>query len=162
MEKLGGEISVSSAKGEGSTFTFTLPATLPNLPSDFTVPGPSAKRILVVEEDPSFSGLLRLYLAQVGYLVHHAPSAEEALRLARETPFDLITLGIQLPDRDGYSVLEELKADPATTAIPVMVITSLPDEGRGQLQGAVDVMRKPLGRSDFLKRVRRAIVNTHE
>jgi PAS domain S-box-containing protein len=162
VEKLGGEISVSSAKGEGSTFTFTLPATLPNLPGDFTMPGPGAKRILLVEEDPSFSELLRFYLTQVGYLVHHAPSAEEALRLAREAPFDLITLSILLPDKDGYSVLEELKADPATAAMPVIVVTNLADDGRGRLLGATDVMRKPVGRSDFLTRVRRALVNAHE
>ena len=63
---------------------------------------------------------------------------------------------------DGYSVLEELKADPATAAMPVIVVTNLADDGRGRLLGATDVMRKPVGRSDFLKRVRRALVNAHQ
>jgi CheY-like chemotaxis protein len=114
---------------------------------------------LVVDDEPDIANLIRRYLERAGYQVRVARDGAEALRLARTEQPDLVTLDIMLPDVDGLTVLERLKSDPATAAVPVMLLSIVPDEGQGKLLGAVDYLAKPIQRRVLLARVRRILAD---
>ncbi|HEY7676889.1 MAG TPA: response regulator [Candidatus Methylomirabilis sp.] len=159
VEMHGGTIAVSSAPGQGSTFSITLPtseappalaAEEPAAPAGRGQPG---ARILVVDDDPDIANLIRRYLERADYQVLVARDGAEALRLAQAERPDLITLDILLPDMDGFKVLERLKAEPATVTIPVLLLSVVPDAERGKLLGAVDYLTKPVRAQGLLERV---------
>ncbi|GAC1347334.1 MAG: hypothetical protein NVSMB27_12520 [Ktedonobacteraceae bacterium] len=150
----GGEITVLSAPGQGSTFSFTLPTVQKtaalDAPALITRPGGS---ILVVDDEPDIAHLIQRYLERAGYQVHLAHNASDALKMAQTQHPDLITLDIMLPDTDGFTVLEWLKSDQATATIPVVLLSIVDDGGRGKLLGAVDYLRKPISEEALLERV---------
>lgn len=160
----GGQIFVESEPGEGSVFT----ATLPLAEGESTAPvgqPPASLRvsvratILVVEDDPEVSELLRLTLEHEGHRVLLANSGETALHLARTEQPDLISLDIRLPDLDGFEVLQLLKRDPATAAIPVVIVSVVFDQDRGLRLGAVDYFTKPLDEPRLLRVVERVLAS---
>lgn len=111
-------------------------------------------RILIVDDDVELSGLLRFALANAGYEVLTAFDGNQALEVAgRESP-DLIVLDVNLPGRDGFAVLESLRAN---SDVPVMMLTvraGEEDEVRGLDLGADDYLRKPFSPRALLARVR--------
>jgi CheY-like chemotaxis protein len=120
-------------------------------------PLPGGGRILVVEDEPDIADLLRRYLERAGYQTSVAHNAADALRLARAEQPDLITLDVQLPDGDGFGVLEALRSDPLTRELLVMMLSIMPDEGQGKLLGAVDYLSKPVNERQLLERVGRLL-----
>jgi signal transduction histidine kinase/ActR/RegA family two-component response regulator len=179
----GGEVSVSSQPHVGSTFTVTLPAepgsqlapssnATSNVTSGHTTaaaairgsdPGASrAKRVLVVDDEPDIAGLIRRYLERGGYSVSVAGTAAEAVQLAQSDPPDLITLDIKLPDADGFTVIEWLRAHPQTATIPVIPISILPDTGRAQSMGIEDYLNKPVDEALLLSKVDRILTTPEE
>ena len=168
VEKQGGGIGVRSEPMKGSTFSFTLPvASAPATTTDtVAVEGraPVTKlgaRILVVEDDPGNAGLFRRNLERNGYQVLVAPDAATALQMAGQQRPDLMTLDVNLPDTDGFTLLERLKEDPATAPIPVIMLSVVEDTGRGLLMGAVDYVSKPVNERELVSRIR-SIVRTQE
>jgi signal transduction histidine kinase/DNA-binding response OmpR family regulator/CHASE3 domain sensor protein len=156
VEMHGGQIAVESEEGRGTCFSFTLPVATAQVASDTptgpVVPRPGA-RILVVEDEPTIAQVIRRYLERGGYQVTVAATGEDGLRAARTQRPDLITLDVMLPGADGLTVLEWLKSDEATADIPVVLLSILPDDGRGRLLGAIDYLNKPVTEETLLQHV---------
>jgi CheY-like chemotaxis protein len=94
---------------------------------------------------------MRRYLAKEGFDVVTAANGEEGLRLAKELKPSVITLDVLLPGIDGWSVLQELQADPELAAIPVVMMSILDEQTRGYNLGASDYMTKPVDRDRLRK-----------
>jgi len=103
------------------------------------------KKILIAEDDQSISAMYKAKIESNGYEAEVAENGEEALDAARKKNPDLIILDIMLPMLDGFSVLEELKADKKTEKIPVIMLTNLgtsEDVAKGKKMGAKDYLIK--------------------
>ncbi|ADU50886.1 two component transcriptional regulator, winged helix family [Thermaerobacter marianensis DSM 12885] len=112
-------------------------------------------RILVVDDDPSVTSLLKRGLAYEGFAVDTAASGEEALKIAREQPPDLVILDIMMPGMDGMEVLRRLRA--ADPELPVLFLTARDapaDQVRGLEAGADDYVVKPFTFEVLVARVR--------
>ncbi|HWL91000.1 MAG TPA: response regulator [Actinomycetota bacterium] len=103
-------------------------------------------RVLVVDDEPDVLLLCRLNLQQRGHELLEASEGTRALELAKERHPDVIVLDLMLPGMTGYEVLETLKGDPATSDIPVLVLTAKSlraDRERSQGMGAAGFLTKP-------------------
>jgi PAS domain S-box-containing protein len=156
---MGGEVTVSSEPGRGSTFTVRLPA-------DLSEPAPapaldpvttSGGTVLVIDDDPAARAITRRVLAREGYGVVEAADGQTGLRLAKELRPDLITLDILMPGMDGWAVLAGLKADPALAATPVILQTILEDRNLGFALGASEYLTKPIDRKKLAAIVKRYV-----
>ncbi len=112
--------------------------------------------ILIVDDNPENLTIIG-ELLQPTYAVRAANSGSRALRLVKLAPLpDLILLDVMMPEMDGYEVLRRLRADPETSAIPVVFLTALnsaEDEERGLLHGAMDYITKPIRPPILMARV---------
>jgi CheY-like chemotaxis protein len=97
------------------------------------VPTATASKVLLVEDSKFLRMASERVLARAGYEVSTAADGEEALRVANETLPDVILLDMMLPKLSGPDVLRALKANPATAAIPVIVLTSLSQKNEARL-----------------------------
>jgi len=116
-----------------------------------------ANRILIVDDEPQIRRFLRVSLVAHGFEIHEAANAREALQSASSDPPALIVLDLGLPDRDGQSLLPDLRA---ISAAPVIVLSVRADEHekvRALDAGAADYIVKPFGMPEFLARVRAAL-----
>ncbi len=153
-EMMGGDITVTSREGEGSTFTMLLPAqvkTLPNLEQDSSKADLEAlpetgKTVLVIDDDPTVHDLMHRFLSKEGWGVAVASTGDRGLELAKELHPDAITLDVMMPHQDGWSVLCALKADPELADIPTIVLTMMDNKPMGMALGASDYMTKPIDR----------------
>ncbi len=100
-------------------------------------------QILSIDDDPDVIEILRKYLVPEGYSLIGALSGDEGLEIASRVKPDLITLDIMMPKKDGWQVLRELKANPETQHIPVIVHSIIDNRPLALSLGAVDVMMKP-------------------
>ncbi len=163
---LGGDISVASRVGEGSTFIIVIPDQAAGPPRSEAAIGLSADpttnsqedsgliTVLVVDDDAASRDLLTTSLRREGYRTVQARGGEEALDLALKLRPDAITLDVLMPKTDGWAVLGALKANPELCDIPVIMVTVAPDRGIGLSLGAAEVMTKPVDRAELTSLLR--------
>ena len=111
--------------------------------------------MLVIDDEETVRDLMRRFLGREGFEVVTARDGAEGLALARELRPMLITLDVLMPGLDGWSVLENLKADPALADIPVVMLTILDDKNKGFALGATDFLTKPVDRERLRSRFAR-------
>ena len=167
---MGGEITIDSELGKGSTFTILLPAdasssveksqdddaaqdtvaeTTAVLPPAQPAPDRPGDLVVVIDDDEAACDLVQRFLTQDGFEVRTCNSGREGLELARRLGPSAITLDVMMPSMDGWAVLKALKADPDTRDIPVIMVSMLSDRNMGYALGASDYLTKPIDREQL-------------
>ena len=169
---MGGDVVVNSELGKGTTFTATFLAdfigasdSVKNLNQQtgslienvVSIENSSGKTVLIIDDDPTVSELMKRQLLKEGYKVVIAPNGKEGIRLARDLNPDVITLDILMPEMDGWSVLRTLKADPKVANIPVIMASILDEKNKGFSLGAADFLSKPVQKEYLMKSIRNLI-----
>lgn len=148
----GGRLSVESILHIGSTFIVRLPligahqAVQPPVAAlaPITTNAHADTPILVIDDDPAAIEIVATYLGRDGYAIHGVTDSRQALAMARKLQPTAIILDVLMPYKDGWEVLADLKADPSTRAIPVMLYTILDEPRLGFYLGASAYLTKPV------------------
>ena len=156
---MGGDITVTSVPGSGSTFTVRLPAEAETmLAAAASAPEATAaaedtahRTVLVIDDDSTARELIAAHLAGTGFSVETAANGAEGLKKARALRPAAITLDIMMPDIDGWTVLAALRGEPALADIPVVIVTILDEPRRGIALGAAGYMTKPIDRDRLVE-----------
>ena len=153
-QMMGGDVTVRSEYGSGSTFTVKIPVGKSEevhepalIIHDFQqsmAPKSFTGTILVIDDDPEVRELISRFLTKEGFFVTTASTGVEGLRIARELKPTAITLDVMMPDMDGWTALKILKADPVLKSIPVIMISIAEDQKAGYALGVADYLVKPL------------------
>jgi PAS domain S-box-containing protein len=166
VEQHGGRIFVDSELHKGTRFSLTLPtATVEQAaaiaPIVANVDGSArmiVRRVLVVDDDDDFRGLMRVQLSHAGYDVFDARDASSALHIARTARPDVITVDLLMPGIDGWSFIDRLRQEAGLADIPVVVVSGAPDAKRdSRLPTDVSVIAKGEGHDRLLREISLAL-----
>jgi two-component system, OmpR family, alkaline phosphatase synthesis response regulator PhoP len=116
-----------------------------------------AARILIVEDDPDIAELVARYLGKAGFTTDCAAGGGQALAAIAAEPPDLLVLDLMLPQVDGLEVCRAVRANPATSALPIIMLTARAEESErivGLELGADDYLAKPFSPNELVARVR--------
>jgi DNA-binding response OmpR family regulator len=149
-------------EGLGASFYFELPmakSSTKDAGADAHTPLDSGgPRILVVEDEPDVAHLLGLMLSRAGYSVDIVTQGSEALQALKETQYAAMTLDLMLPDIGGLEIIRQVRGDPQTADLPIVVVSAKMEEGRLAINGdagGVDWLAKPFDETQLLAVVKR-------
>jgi len=111
-------------------------------------------RILIVEDEPKTAEYLHQGLTESGYIVDHAATGVDGLHLSQQQAYDLIILDVNLPELDGWGVLEHIRRNSSTRVMMLTARGRLADKIKGLDLGADDYLLKPFEFPELLARVR--------
>ena len=153
---LGGTMWLETELGAGSTFGFTVPI---DGAADTARHAPSADAdlpvVVVVDDDRASLDLMTAYLDGLGVQVVLARNGTDGLELIRTLTPAAVVLDIRLPGLDGWEILDRVRADDATRAVPVVIVSILDEKPRGMSLGATDYLIKPVARDALVGALRR-------
>ncbi|MCC7423236.1 MAG: response regulator [Planctomycetaceae bacterium] len=170
-EMMGGDVTVRSEHGKGSTFTARFPVhgkpqtAAEAFPIIDASQNGAAATVLVIDDEPGARDLLQRYLTKEGFHVVTAASGAEGLLKARELQPAFITLDVIMPGMDGWEVLGILKNDKQVCDIPVIMLTMVDDRNLGIALGATEFLTKPINRERLIElaaRHRNPATGNHE
>lgn len=159
---LSGSLSVTSEPGKGSTFSFTVPLKFVEIKDGKDVIEEHPKvnidilrknrknPILVIDDDPEIRYTIGQYLTSKGYEVVYAEDGEQGMEKALMVQPFAITLDVMLPNKDGWTILKELKEHPQTKDIPVILLSIIGDQNLGYGLGAFEYFVKPISADKLL------------
>jgi len=162
VELHGSKLAIESRSGEGACFYFCLPliARGPDQPAQTSIPMPRARKapwILVIEDNAATGQLIQSQLASSGYETLRCDQPQRAVEMAAEHQPDAITLDLLMQPVHGLEVLLQLKNDPRTAKIPVIVVTIVDQPGLGTALGADEYLIKPVDKATLLAAVERCL-----
>ncbi len=159
LDAHGASIAVESEEGRGTRFLFALPlvdARVEPVAREDARPALALDgAVLVIDEDPEMTRLLRSFLEPAGFVVTTAATAADGQAAARTDRPDVIVLDIVVPDRNGLEVVQSLKRDPNLRGIPILLVTAERDGLKGLALGADDYLVKPIDRGRVVGAVAR-------
>ena len=155
----GGSVAVESTVGSGSCFTVRIPCHSGPVP-DATAFSSGIIRdanhpVMLIEDSASAAEQLSRYLHELGLQVHWFECGNEAIATTVDTQPAFIILDIQLPILSGWDVLRQLKNNPATQHIPVIIISVVDEQEPAKALGAADYLVKPITRSQLQAAIQR-------
>jgi PAS domain S-box-containing protein len=162
VELHGGELSLTSQPGQGSCFYFSLPAAgfARDVLSHKTETASRAvgpQRILVIEDDRATAQLIHSQLSSAGYQVTLCEEPEKAVAIAAQLQPNAITLDIVMKPKNGWEILIQLKRDPRTAQIPLIVVSIVDQPSMGTLLGADEYLVKPVDTMTLLGAIERHV-----
>ncbi len=159
-----GQIWVESEFGTGSTFSFAIPIrpleTTAEEKAAETVAAGVAERdgrkrlIVAIDDDAGVIALYKRFLDKQGYEVIGINDSKNVVARVKHYAPTAILLDVLIPEKDGWTVLRELKEDPVTQAIPVVVCSIVSDKNRGFSLGATDYLIKPIVENELIRALR--------
>jgi len=162
VELHGSKLGIESRPSKGACFYFSLPliANTPNQTIQTSTPVPRARnapRILIIEDNAATGQLIQSQLASSGYETLRCDKPERARDMAAELQPDAVTLDLLMQPVHGLEVLLQLKNDPRTSKIPVIVVTIVDQPGVGTALGADEYLIKPVDKATLLAAVERCL-----
>jgi len=162
VELHGSDLKLTSQPGQGSCFYFSLPAVQATRLSAARKTESSSRsgrssRILVIEDDRTTALLLKSQLTSAGYEVTLCEEPQKALDIAAQLQPSAITLDIVMKPKNGWEVLTQLKREPRTAQIPLIVVSIVDQPSMGALLGADEYLVKPVDRATLLAAIARHI-----
>jgi CheY-like chemotaxis protein len=151
---MGGDVTVTSEIGKGSTFAVLLPLVAPSAVAHqeaSEIELSADECVLVIDDDLTARDLIADHLRQAGFAVITAAGGGEGLKRAKERHPIAITLDILMPDIDGWTVLAALRGDPQLAHIPVVIATIVDERRKGMALGAVGYLTKPINPAELIE-----------
>ena len=162
VERHGGAIGFNTVEGKGSVFYFDLPVWSEPVADPVPADDESGRaRILICEDDKDIARLLSIMLTRGGYLTDVAYTAGQAKQKLSQKRYVAMTLDLALPDQDGISLIRELRSQPATRDLPIIVISAKAEQGKlelnGDAVGIIDWLEKPIDEDRLASRLRATV-----